>query len=1044
MNHGRKFVVSFLLLSILMLPRLAAAQAKQPAILQIQNNGTTAGTAANFFKLNFTTGCSTTFSSGVFSIACTGGAGNPGGSANQIQYNNAGTSFAGLTMTGDCTIVVATGAITCTGTSGTAFGPFATVTGLTGVIYGNGSSAPTVASTTQFGTALNAYLATLTGCGTASYVFVPATPNCVAQSGGAYTFDSPIVNTSGTVSLQNSTPANITALTGTDTLIPTNSGAFTTGHSVVGDANGGIADSGSANVTAASTTTFTNKSIAGSEVNSGTVPVAQIPTAIPIGSVGSAGLSGTAPAAIASSGAISVSYTNTTYFPFQSITTTGSSGAATLSGGVLNIPQYSGGSGPGTGTQYTHPYWSSTSTLGSVAPTTGYDGVPQVETNSTTAGAFTAAPVSAPQGVPVDIESGSTFTVALTDRYKVLNTTNATTSTAVTVPAPSTTGFGLNFVFAHLNSGSVVATDTPTTATVNGNSTMKLVGAVTGHNPEAAFWWEDSSTSCSSGPCYWGAEILPTDANGQLAAEGLNVANACPTCVVASSPGVGIAHFAGSTQTVTSSTIATADIAANAVTLAKLATQGANTVLANVTGSTAVPTAAAIPSGIQNYVAGTGYDQATAHQMAAPLACTGSASTTAPTCTTTPTFVPASGDCLNITWGATNSGALTLNVNASSAAPVQKWLGTALANGDAPTGKTVQTCYDGTNWQLGNIGNAPGGSAPALSAVTGSAAAATGTETAAGNAYTFAGVETTAAQYPIVFQNTNATNTATGALLVNTVGAGTGQVPLLVNMVTGGTAFQVTTGGTVTNGAISGSTVHLSYNTNADFLSVGSSSGGITAGTSGNQLTVQGNGQGVVIKSTLAAAGPNLITVPTAETGDIVDYQVNSVTQDGVGPTGILGNDGIQTVNGADYTNTTVTPSTVFSWTLPPTAATKTYAYTCDIMWESTAATLVGPVFGVNISAAPTQLTAAASVQNTLAGADINGYLSNTTTGSQTLVTSTAAGVTSTNYWAKIWGTIEGSPTAGATFIINAASTSGTTASLNIRRGSRCVLEATK
>jgi hypothetical protein len=46
---------------------------------------------------------------------------------------------------------------------------------------------------------------------------------------------------------------------------------------------------------------------------------------------------------------------------------------------------------------------------------------------------------------------------------------------------------------------------------------------------------------------------------------------ACATCVVASSPGAGIAHFAGSTQTVTSSTIATADIAANAVTSAKLA-----------------------------------------------------------------------------------------------------------------------------------------------------------------------------------------------------------------------------------------------------------------------------------------------------------------------------------------------------------------------------------------------------------------------------------------------------------------------------------------
>lgn len=149
---------------------------------------------------------------------------------------------------------------------------------------------------------------------------------------------------------------------------------------------------------------------------------------------------------------------------------------------------------------------------------------------------------------------------------------------------------------------------------------------------------------------------------------------------------------------------------------------------------------------------------------------------------------------------------------------------------------------------------------------------------------------------------------------------------------------------------------------------------------------------------------------------------------------------GTQIVSGADYTNSTTTPSTVFSWTLPATSAAKTYRYSCDIMWESTNTTLVGPVFGVNISAAPTQLTASAQVSTAVAGTYTTGYLSNATTGSQTLITSAAAAVTSTNYPAKIWGTIEGAPTAGSTFIINAASTSGTTATLNIRRGSACYL----
>ena len=317
-------------------------------------------------------------------------------------------------------------------------------------------------------------------------------------SGGAYTFDAPIVNTSGTVSLQNSTPANITALTGTDTLIPTNSGAFTSGHSVIADANGGIADSGSANVTAASTTTFTNKSIAGSEVNSGlvastvggtgvnnsvtltlgttarnyatlgtgfeynttTTGAATDATAAQLGALiniaqydvlvsggTAAAVAGVAPGSTSglpfvSQGASSnptfaalaltalATQTNATFLSNVSgstaapsanalpttanalIKTSNSNGALAAStvsdggsgvtvgsptggaegAGTLNATGlYINGSavgtgGPGTGTQYTHPYWSTTSALGSVAPTTGYDGVPQVETNSTTSG----------------------------------------------------------------------------------------------------------------------------------------------------------------------------------------------------------------------------------------------------------------------------------------------------------------------------------------------------------------------------------------------------------------------------------------------------------------------------------------------------------------------------------------------------------------------------------------------------------------------------------------------------------------------------------
>jgi hypothetical protein len=55
-----------------------------------------------------------------------------------------------------------------------------------------------------------------------------------------------------------------------------------------------------------------------------------------------------------------------------------------------------------------------------------------------------------------------------------------------------------------------------------------------------------------------------------------------------------------------------------------------------------------------------------------------------------------------------------------------------------------------------------------------------------------------------------------------------------------------------------------------------------------------------------------------------------------------------------------------------------------------------------------------------LAGADINGHNLNTTTGHQNVGVGTAGGATITNYWAKMWGTIEGAAVAGSTFIIDA------------------------
>ena len=173
-----------------------------------------------------------------------------------------------------------------------------------------------------------------------------------------------------------------------------------------------------------------------------------------------------------------------------------------------------------------------------------------------------------------------------------------------------------------------------------------------------------------------------------------------------------------SSLTLTNATgLPTAGLLSNAVTLAKLATQNANTVLANVTGSAAVPTAATIPSGIQNYVAGTGYNQATGHQLQVPLACPDSSgSGTAQSCSTGgTTYTPAAPDCVIYTTTTTNSGTgLTTNINslgaASIAIPGASGWTTTLTASIIPANKPQLLCYDGTNWDDMQTGTAAAGS----------------------------------------------------------------------------------------------------------------------------------------------------------------------------------------------------------------------------------------------------------------------------------------------------------------------------------------------
>ncbi len=110
--------------------------------------------------------------------------------------------------------------------------------------------------------------------------------------------------------------------------------------------------------------------------------------------------------------------------------------------------------------------------------------------------------------------------------------------------------------------------------------------------------------------------------------------------------------------------------------------------------------------------AGTVAWSASAHHVASPQVCAAaSASGTAYTCSTSPTFTPAAGDQIIFKADVANTGAATLNANSTAAKSIKKQGGgTALVANDLLSGQDVLLIYDGTNWQMqGQLGNPSGG-----------------------------------------------------------------------------------------------------------------------------------------------------------------------------------------------------------------------------------------------------------------------------------------------------------------------------------------------
>jgi hypothetical protein len=235
------------------------------------------------------------------------------------------------------------------------------------------------------------------------------------------------------------------------------------------------------------------------------------------------------------------------------------------------------------------------------------------------------------------------------------------------------------------NPGITVCTGTPCTAW--GASLTAPAGAIVGTT---------DSQSLSNKTLI--APILGTPASGLMT----NVTG-LPISTGVAGLGTGVAAFLG-TPTSANLAVALTDETGSGVAVFN----NGPTLIAPILGTPA--------SGVMTNVTGTATGMTSGGAINLLVCADSSASGTAQTCTTSPSFTPAANSCVVYTSTTANSGAgLTLNVNALGAKSVAKWLGsTTLVAGDVAANSPQIACYNGTVWNLSTIGNAPGaGGTPA-------------------------------------------------------------------------------------------------------------------------------------------------------------------------------------------------------------------------------------------------------------------------------------------------------------------------------------------
>lgn len=327
------------------------------------------------------------------------------------------------------------------------------------------------------------------------------------------------------------------------------------------------------------------------------------------------------------------------------------------------------------------------------------------------------------------------------------------------------------------------------------------------------------------------------------------------------------------------------------------------------------------------------------------------------------------------------------------------------------------------------------GGAPAESSITGSTAATSITEVAAGDAITRAGVETANLTYPWVIQNTNATNTTTGALAINTAGAGTGQIPLLINEATAaGDLVDAYTGGSFAAGVYTAGTKQFSVSSVGAVTALGivtsGSNGGITGSfcmngsTSGNLCMISNaTSTGIAFGSNIQI--PDNAAFRWSQSGVDTGTPGLSMYANGTGVNEAIDftggtSTGLGRFNECRIASTGITlttQTTICSWPLTNTGLT--WSWQCQGTY-STSAVSIGFTLGMIVAQTPTAAIQGSATMDTAASGTATQVFA-TATDSNTVATAILTGTPATALSNLPWtsnGTIPSNATTAGTFIL--------------------------